>query len=1066
MFRERILDDTAFHQAVNAAGRSIRAAAKLGASESTIAGAFERELHAVLRDFGIPFSPVKEDHVSGLRHKANGRIDARLGQLIVEYKKPEEFATQRKVEAAVEQANDYLIALHRDHKTAMIAFITDGQRLAESRISADGTITESSPRPLDKDALITICRSVVRLQLTALVGENLINDFCGAGDENAGPLFELARTFRSVLIRKPTPKTHMLRLEWEELFRLGHDDKSQQVRIQQRRQALSKVFRDNLDTAEDEYTALFAIQSAYALALKLVAYRVLADISKMRPQKYSATVDADSSVVREFCSRLEDGEYFRKIGILNLLEGDFFSWYSDKKQWNSEVANHVKGLLRTLGRYENSASVFESESAIDLFKDLYEAVMPRAVRSSFGEFYTPSWLAEHVIDSARLPKGGRLIDPCAGSGTFLIAAIKRERKLSTSTKSSLLRDIVSRVVGIDLNPLAVLTARINYFVHIADLTKTDPIVIPVYLGDSTELPEKVDCGGVPCLQYKLKTLKNPINITIPTLLAESPTEYVPLMLNYEKAIQSANRSKALSILTSALPTKIRTKSVLDELKRLTDELIELSERGWNGIWARILTNFTITGALGQFDAIVGNPPWVDWRNLPTGYREKIKELCVIRGLFSGDLRTGGINLNICALIAYTSLQNWLSTSGRLCFLMPRELALQQSYEGWRRTMTQGKQSFEVFHDWSSAGHPFDPVREDFMTFVIGPEKHRDEIIPVVAFIKNTKTRKPAKAWKSKSEALSNLVGEDMFAGQVVPGKTLYTFAHSRNDLEHFRLIAGECSYLGREGMEFYPQELLLWEYVSPGRRPGTIVVRNIQVGKSKYRIPQRDFPIESRFLYPLARGAELGQFSRDSANLLVAFPYRNENPKRPLDRTALQELSPLLLDFYLENEEVIRMQTEFSDKIRGKDSGEFYGVARTGPYCFAPVRVAFRDNTKWCACVVSHDLVPWGENKLVLLQNHAVSICERVSGEFISEDEAHFICACLNAPSVEQFVLASSDNRSFKIRPQVTIPLYNPASNVHKSLSDLSRSAHANPKLIEEIRSQINTVYLSLCNTK
>ena len=80
---------------------------------------------------------------------------------------------------------------------------------------------------------------------------------------------------------------------------------------------------------------------------------------------------------------------------------------------------------------------------------------------------------------------------------------------------------------------------------------------------------------------------------------------------------------------------------------LTKHLIDLEKNNWDGIWARILGNYLATANLGKFDIIVGNPPWVDWKSLPSGYRERIKGLCISRKLFSGDRLTGGINLNIC-----------------------------------------------------------------------------------------------------------------------------------------------------------------------------------------------------------------------------------------------------------------------------------------------------------------------------------------------------------------------------------------------------------------------------------
>ena len=154
------------------------------------------------------------------------------------------------------------------------------------------------------------------------------------------------------------------------------------------------------------------------------------------------------------------------------------------------------------------------------------------------------------------------------------------------------------------------------------------------------------------------------------------------------------------------------------------------------------------------------------------------------------------------------------------------------------------------------------------------------------------------------------------------------------------------------------------------------------------------------------------------------------------------------LTFILESykrEITIHSSKNFLDYEIPKDAFECYGLARVGPYSFAHHYVAFRDNTKWCAAVVSKIRTFWGEDKKVVFQNHAVSICEGLDGNFISEDEAHYICAILNAPIVEEYILNSSDLRSFKIRPPVKIPKYDETNIMHSELSELSKSAHRDP---------------------
>jgi hypothetical protein len=115
-----------------------------------------------------------------------------------------------------------------------------------------------------------------------------------------------------------------------------------------------------------------------------------------------------------------------------------------------------------------------------------------------------------------------------------------------------------------------------------------------------------------------------------------------------------------------------------------------------------------------------------------------------------------------------------------------------------------------------------------------------------------------------------------------------------------------------------------------------------------------------------------------------------------------------------------------------------------------------------CCCVGKVE-TEWAGERRCLFQNHAVSICEDPEGNFISEDEAHYICAILNAPICEQFILQSSDARTFKIRPPIYITKYNSNDERHITLAIYSREAHDKPENVQIIREKINEMYLSIC---
>ena len=116
----------------------------------------------------------------------------------------------------------------------------------------------------------------------------------------------------------------------------------------------------------------------------------------------------------------------------------------------------------------------DPEETRDLLKHLYQNLMPKKLRHALGEYYTPDWLAERLLNQLGYdgnPKW-RLLDPACGSGTFLVLAIKRVKRYAEEkmlTAADVLDMILRNIVGFDLNPLAVISARTNYLLALGDL---------------------------------------------------------------------------------------------------------------------------------------------------------------------------------------------------------------------------------------------------------------------------------------------------------------------------------------------------------------------------------------------------------------------------------------------------------------------------------------------------------------------------------------------------------------------------------------------------------------------
>src|SRR5713101_6880978 len=148
------------------------------------------------------------------------------------------------------------------------------------------------------------------------------------------------------------------------------------------------------------------------------------------------------------------GRAFAERGFPNLSEPDFFSWVLD----NLIVKDGVR-LLRGLAQHLQVYDLGKVNE--DLLKELYQDLVDPEARHELGEYYTPDWLAEETLNLANYSGTQSVLDPSCGSGTFLFMAIRKSRKAGMKGKS-LVDFALNNILGVDVHPLAVITARINY----------------------------------------------------------------------------------------------------------------------------------------------------------------------------------------------------------------------------------------------------------------------------------------------------------------------------------------------------------------------------------------------------------------------------------------------------------------------------------------------------------------------------------------------------------------------------------------------------------------------------
>jgi hypothetical protein len=309
----------------------------------------------------------------------------------------------------------------------------------------------------------------------AVSPERIVADFGGRS--------EIARRGMRALM-EATGGTDVVRSQWAELFRktCGQDWPRPKARLDR----LAKHYGVAYDPARPE-VVLFALQSWYVLVVKLLVGHVLADA---RGRK-SPAEEAANGDVRRIIAAVIKGGFFSALEVTDPWPGEPFDWFV--KAWTDELEQASIAAAASIADYDPAAIVEFASRGGDLLKPLYESLFPRVVRHALGEYYTPDWLAEHVLDQVGYfgQPGARLLDPTCGSGTFLLAALRRWRQ---NVLIALRRDVdASRrsemstlpIAGFDLHPLAVAAARANYLLAIADLLPAEGFIeVPVFARDA------------------------------------------------------------------------------------------------------------------------------------------------------------------------------------------------------------------------------------------------------------------------------------------------------------------------------------------------------------------------------------------------------------------------------------------------------------------------------------------------------------------------------------------------------------------------------------------------------
>lgn len=581
------------------------------------------------------------------------RIDIEAGHVVIEVKKD---LRAGDLADAEKQLAGYVTQRTKELGGRYVGILTDGTtwrlyHLAHEELSCVSEL-ELNPRDPDPTALLVWLESVMATR-------------------------EQIRPVPAEIEQRLGSDSPAHQLDFATLAVLYHDNRNH-PEVKLKRELWAKLLRTAFGTGFVDDEALFINHTLLVVTAELIAHAAIGwDVSphgNLTP------------------TQLTSGSEFTNAQIHGVVEADFFDWVV-------EIAGgeqFVTELGRRIARFD------WSQVQHDVLKVLYESVIPTVERERLGEYYTPDWLADRVIDDRVAdPLTTRLADPSCGSGTFVFHAVRRYLDASDAAgipTGKAVLDVTRHVVGMDVHPVAVTLARVTYLLAIGldrfNSEDRGPLTIPIYLGDSVQWEQNRDLfGGAD--RVTITTAGNELVEGGGVLFGDDlvfPRSILGDANRFDRLV-SAMADNALDLSgkkdSTLIDPVLRRFAVTDDeagiLRTTFSTMRALHRSGRNHIWGYYVRNLIrplwLSEPDNRVDVLVGNPPWLRYSKMTEPMQTRYKRLAKPRNLLNNGL--GGSARDLSTLFVVRAVELYLREGGQFAFVMPHGTITRKPHSGFR-----------------------------------------------------------------------------------------------------------------------------------------------------------------------------------------------------------------------------------------------------------------------------------------------------------------------------------------------------------------------------------------------
>lgn len=842
--------------------------------------------------------------------------------------------------------------------------------------------------------------------------------------------------------------------EWDRVFGVMYGEDEEATDFTEVSSKIRDMYGIDELTDIESKKYLFSMQTFFNIFLKLLVYSFLS-------QLVDPMFTTQEELTKDQINRLFDGSTIDSCKLVNnFFESHFLEWFTFTADVNNPENSFDVALINTtlsvVNKFDLSTFVLRPENVQDILQEVYMGLIPAEMRHLMGEYFSPDWIVEHALDmvgyTGDLEKS--LIDPTAGSGSFLTQSIKRviAKNNGVLTKEEIVK-ISQNIVGFDVNPISVVAAKANYilvtfsaYFDNCDEEFGDSVSIPIFIADSILAPVVYTEDNDSTL--KLETSVGVIEIPKFDSFAKG-NEFLKL-LN-----QSIDDRGSYEIFESlALGKQLIRAEDVPVVKKLFSRLSVLHRASKDSFWPIIFRNsFAPVMIKDKFDYVVGNPPWIAWKAMSKSYRTGTLSIWQSYGIFEKnayDKKTTHDDFGMA--VTYVAVDQYLKIGGHMVFLLPASfLKSTKGGEGFRKfNIIRNNQSIpfkvEEVHDFSGVSLFSIP------TAAVKFSKGESMFYPMNKYrVYKQKGRKSSIDSHASWTYVNSIIEYKDLLAQPVDKEDVQSAWLTLESMEFANNVLDPTIkrvYRGRKGIE-------------PAGAKGVYILKHPQKDKDGFLKIENDMSrqrrkdiiekgvhkgcIEEKYVYPMLGGRNIAKWKVKS-NEFMLVPH-NEEYKYGIPEASLAKNAPETfqwLSFYRDELLATRKQ---NGKFFNEYTQPFYRLDNVGSYMYAPYKVLWKEQTgSMSAVVVSsyYESIPNADKNLFSTDKLIVIDSKVLMLDVYNEMEAYFVCGIINAPSIIEVVdgYAISTNRGVDVLKYIAIPKYNFENETHLMIANTSKLIH------------------------